>query len=194
MADETPTDPPSELSTPPSAAPDPESTPSDAVVAAGQVAPAVPALSAKAERARRDHLAKSQRAPRSAEERNSERVERRKNKAVARRRRREQEKAKRTASGAEKSTGTPPAPPKDATPQMRTGTVVSAKPDKTITVRIDVARRHRKYHKVVRSTTKLHAHDETNDAGEGDVVRVSESRPLSRNKRWKLEEVVERAK
>jgi len=193
MADETP-DTPSELSTPASAAPDPESTPSDAVVAAGQVAPAVPALSGKAERARRDHLAKSQRAPRSAEERNAERVEGRKLKAVARRRRREQEKAKRAASPGDKATGTPPAPPKDTTPQMRTGTVVSAKPDKTITVRIDVARRHRKYHKVVRSTTKLHAHDETNDAGEGDVVRVSESRPLSRNKRWKLEEVLERAK
>jgi small subunit ribosomal protein S17 len=77
---------------------------------------------------------------------------------------------------------------------MRTGTVVSAKPDKTITVRIDIARRHRKYEKIVRSTTKLHAHDENNDAGEGDIVRVSESRPLSRNKRWKLEEVLERAK
>ncbi len=194
MADETPTDPPSELSTPASAAPDLDSTASDAAVAAGQVAPAVPALSGRAERARRDHLAKSQRAPRSAEERNAERVELRRNKAVARRRRREQEKAKRTAGGAEKGAGTPAAPPKDTAPQMRTGTVVSAKPDKTITVRIDVARRHRKYHKVVRSTTKLHAHDETNDAGEGDVVRVSESRPLSRNKRWKLEEVLERAK
>jgi len=197
MADETP-DTPSELSTPASAAPDPESTPSDAAVAAGQVAPAVPALSGKAERARRDHLAKSQRAPRSAEERNAERIERRKKKAVARRRRREQEKAKRTATGGEDGaparTGTPAAPPKNTTPQMRTGTVVSAKPDKTITVRIDIARRHRRYDKVVRSTTKLHAHDETNDAGEGDVVRVSESRPLSRNKRWKLEEVLERAK
>ena len=77
---------------------------------------------------------------------------------------------------------------------MRTGKVVSAKPDKTIVVRIDVARRHRKYEKIVRSTTKLHAHDETNDAHEGDLVRVSESRPLSRTKRWKLEEVLERAK
>ena len=77
---------------------------------------------------------------------------------------------------------------------MRTGTVVSAKPDKTIIVRIDIARRHRKYEKIVRSTTKLHAHDETNDAHEGDLVRVSESRPLSRTKRWKLEEVLERAK
>jgi len=193
MADETPTDPPSELSEVPSAAPDTDASPSDAAAAAG-AQPAVPAISGREARARRDHLARSQRGPRTPEERNAERVEGRRKKAVARRRRREQEKAKRTASGAEKGTGTPPAPPKDTTPQMRTGTVVSAKPDKTITVRIDVARRHRKYHKVVRSTTRLHAHDETNDAGEGDVVRVSESRPLSRNKRWKLEEVLERAK
>ena len=81
-----------------------------------------------------------------------------------------------------------------STPQLRTGKVVSAKPDKTIVVRIDHARRHRKYEKIVRSTTKLHAHDETNDAGEGDLVRVVESRPLSRTKRWKLVEVLERAK
>ncbi|MDP2712749.1 MAG: 30S ribosomal protein S17 [Solirubrobacteraceae bacterium] len=77
---------------------------------------------------------------------------------------------------------------------MRTGTVVSAKPDKTITVRIDLARRHRRYEKIVRSSSKLHVHDETNDANEGDVVRVVESRPLSRTKRWKLVEVLERAK
>ena len=161
--------------------------------ARGAAAPAAPKLSGKEERARRDHLAKSQRGPRTTEERDAERRELRKAKAVARRRRREQEKAKRAATG-EKGTGTPPAPPKDSSPQVRTGTVVSAKPDKTIVVRIDVARRHRKYEKIVRSTTKLHAHDETNDAGEGDLVRVSESRPLSRTKRWKLEEVLERAK
>jgi small subunit ribosomal protein S17 len=154
--------------------------------------PAAPKLSGKEERARRDQLARSQRPARTAEERDAERRARRANKAVARRRRREQEKAKR-ASG-DKGTGTPPAPPKDASPQVRTGTVVSAKPDKTIVVRIDVARRHRRYEKIVRSTTKLHAHDETNDAREGDLVRVSESRPLSRTKRWKLEEVLERAK
>ena len=193
MADETP-DTPSERSTPASAAPDPQSTPSDAVVAAGNATPAVPALSGKAERARRDHLAKSGRAARSAQERDAERRELRAAKAVARRRRREQEKAKRTASGAPAGTGTPPAPPKDSSPQVRTGKVVSAKPDKTIVVQIDHARRHRKYEKIVRSTTKLHAHDETNDAHEGDLVRVSESRPLSRTKRWKLEEVLERAK
>jgi small subunit ribosomal protein S17 len=153
-------------------------------------APAAPKLSGKEERARRDHLAKSQRGPRTTAERDAERRELRKAKATARTRRRAQEKAKKT----EKGTGTPPAAPKDASPQMRTGTVVSAKPDKTIVVRIDLARRHRKYEKIVRSTSKLHAHDETNDAHEGDLVRVSESRPLSRTKRWKLEEVLERAK
>lgn len=150
-------------------------------------------LGGRQERARREQLARSQRPSRTPEQRDAERRERRRRKAVARRRRREQEKVKRGAI-TEKGTGTPPAPPKAASPQVRTGTVVSAKPDKTITVRIDIARRHRRYEKIVRSTTKLHAHDETNDASEGDVVRVSESRPLSRNKRWKLEEVLERAK
>ncbi len=154
--------------------------------------PAAPKLSGKEERARRDHLAKSQRGPRTTAERDAERRELRKAKAAARTRRRAQEKAKR-ATG-EKGTGTPPADPKASSPQVRTGTVVSAKPDKTIIVKIDHARRHRKYEKIVRSTTKLHAHDETNDANEGDLVRVSESRPLSRTKRWKLEEVLERAK
>jgi small subunit ribosomal protein S17 len=160
---------------------------------ATEAAPAATKLSGKEERARRDHLAKSQRGPRTTAERDAERRELRKAKAAARTRRRAQEKAKRAATGATKA-GTPPAPPKDSSPQVRTGTVVSAKPDKTIVVRIDIARRHRKYEKIVRSTTKLHAHDETNDAGEGDLVRVSESRPLSRTKRWKLEEVLERAK
>ncbi|MBI5310704.1 MAG: 30S ribosomal protein S17 [Actinobacteria bacterium] len=74
------------------------------------------------------------------------------------------------------------------------GTVVSSKNDKTIIVAIDVAEPHRIYKKVVRHTRKLTAHDATNDANEGDVVRVIESRPLSRTKRWRLVEVVERAK
>jgi small subunit ribosomal protein S17 len=78
--------------------------------------------------------------------------------------------------------------------KVRQGIVVSAKPDKTITVRIDTARRHPRYEKIVRSSTTLHAHDETNDAHEGDTVRIVESRPLSRLKRWRLEEVVERAR
>ena len=182
MADETPQDSERERSEAPEA-PQAEAT------------PAAPKLSGKEERARRDHLAKSQRGPRTTAERDAERRELRKAKAAARTRRRSQEKAKRAATGAsDRGTGTPPAEPKASTPQVRTGTVVSAKPDKTIIVKIDHARRHRKYEKIVRSTTKLHAHDETNDANEGDLVRVSESRPLSRTKRWKLEEVLERAK
>jgi len=77
---------------------------------------------------------------------------------------------------------------------VRQGVVVSDKADKTITVRVDIARRHRRYEKVVRTSTTLHAHDEANEAHEGDTVRVEESRPLSRTKRWKLVEVLERAK
>jgi len=129
-------------------------------------------------------------AQRTPEERHAERVATRKAKAVARKRRRDQEKAKKT----EKGSPTPAAEKAAGNPQVRRGTVVSAKPDKTITVRIDTARRHRKYEKIVRSSTTLHAHDETNDANEGDVVSIVECRPLSRLKRWKLVEVLERAK
>ena len=72
--------------------------------------------------------------------------------------------------------------------------MVSDKADKTITVRTEVARRHRRYEKIVRSTSTLHAHDEANDAHIGDTVRVEESRPLSRTKHWRLVEVLERAR
>jgi small subunit ribosomal protein S17 len=77
---------------------------------------------------------------------------------------------------------------------VRQGVVISAKPDKTISVRIDVARRHPRYEKIVRSSVTLHAHDEENSANEGDTVRIVESRPLSRTKRWRLEDVLERAR
>jgi small subunit ribosomal protein S17 len=60
-------------------------------------------------------------------------------------------------------------------------------------VRIDVARRHRRYEKIVRTSRTLHAHDERNDAHIGDTVIVRESRPLSRTKRWRLVQVLERA-
>ena len=63
-------------------------------------------------------------------------------------------------------------------PKVRQGLVVSDKADKTITVRVDTARRHRRYEKIVRSSSTLHAHDEANDANEGDLVTVIESRPL----------------
>jgi len=164
---------------------------------AAEAAPAAAAEPAttkptKADRAASAHAINSQRPSRTAEQRDADRREARAKKAVARRRRRGQEKVKRAEAGP--GTGTPPAEPKDSSPQTRIGTVVSAKPDKTIVVRIDLARRHRKYEKIVRSTSRLHVHDETNDANEGDRVRVLESRPLSRTKRWKLVEILERAK
>ncbi|HTD57782.1 MAG TPA: 30S ribosomal protein S17 [Solirubrobacteraceae bacterium] len=84
--------------------------------------------------------------------------------------------------------------PVEGARKVRQGVVVSDKAEKTITVRIDVARRHRRYEKIVRSSGTLHAHDENNEAHEGDVVRVVESRPLSRTKRWKLVDVLERAR
>jgi small subunit ribosomal protein S17 len=118
-----------------------------------------------------------------------ERAALRKSKAAARSRRRQQEKAKRTPAE-----GTPARDRVAGNPQVRTGTVVSDKADKTITVRIEVVRRHRRYGKVMRSTQTMHAHDERNDAHQGDLVRVVESRPLSRTKRWRLVEVLERAK
>ena len=119
-----------------------------------------------------------------------ERLEVRRAKAVARRRRREQERAKKTTKGE----GTPPAEHGTGSPQVRLGKVVSDKADKTITVRIDIAKRHRRYRKIVRSSSTLHAHDERNDANEGDLVRVVECRPMSRTKRWRLVEILERAK
>ena len=77
---------------------------------------------------------------------------------------------------------------------MRQGKVVSAAADKTITVEIPIVRRHPTYEKVVRRSSKLHAHDEANTAQEGDVVRVIETRPLSRRKRWRLLDVVEKSR
>ncbi|GAB5521974.1 MAG: 30S ribosomal protein S17 [Rhodothermales bacterium] len=76
----------------------------------------------------------------------------------------------------------------------RIGLVTSDKMDKTITVTIQRQVKHPIYGKIIKKTTKLMAHDETNDAGEGDTVRVMETRPLSKNKRWRLVEIVERAK
>jgi len=76
----------------------------------------------------------------------------------------------------------------------RRGVVVSSAMDKTIVVRIDSVRSHDKYRKVVRRTSKLHAHDEHNVANVGDVVRVVETRPLSATKHWRLLEVLAKAK
>ena len=74
------------------------------------------------------------------------------------------------------------------------GHVVSQKMDKTVVVAVDVSKRHRLYDKVVHMTRKFYAHDEDNTAEEGDLVQIVESRPLSKTKRWRLVEVVERAR
>jgi small subunit ribosomal protein S17 len=78
--------------------------------------------------------------------------------------------------------------------QERRGVVVSDKGDKTIVVKVDVIKSHPRYKKVVRSTVKFHAHDEANTAGVGDTVRIVETRPLSKTKRWRLAEIVEKAR
>ena len=139
-------------------------------------------------------LQKSRRQPRKAnpsdpEERKAQRAEARQRKAALRRKQRAAAKAAHTAG-----TGTPPAERESNAAKVRQGIVVSSKGDKSITVRIDIARRHRTYEKIVRSSAKLHAHDERNEAGEGDVVRVIETRPLSKTKRWRLVDVVEKAR
>ena len=156
--------------------------PAAAAPAAPQAPPTTPKERKVAARARR-----GTRRPATPEERN----ELRRQKAAARSRRRASEKAKR---GDARGEGTPPAEAGPGAPKVRLGKVVSDKADKTITVRIDVARRHRRYQKIVRSSTTLHAHDESNDANEGDLVRVVESRPMSRTKRWRLVEILERAR
>jgi small subunit ribosomal protein S17 len=126
---------------------------------------------------------------RGVDERIAERSEARKAAAAARRRNRARARTKH-----EPKQGTPPADREPGAKKVRQGTVVSSKADKTITVKIEVVRRHPVYEKVVRKSTTIHAHDEANDANAGDTVRVIESRPTSRLKRWRLVEVLERAK
>ena len=78
--------------------------------------------------------------------------------------------------------------------KVRRGYVVSDKMDKTITVELEQRSTHPLYGKVVRSTSKVKAHDEHNDAHIGDLVSIMETRPLSKTKRWRLESIIERAK
>jgi small subunit ribosomal protein S17 len=78
--------------------------------------------------------------------------------------------------------------------KTRTGVVVSDGMDKTVVVQVESRKPHRLYEKMVRRTSKLHAHDEANEAKVGDVVRLMETRPLSKTKRWRIVDIVERAK
>jgi small subunit ribosomal protein S17 len=171
----------------------------EAVPGAAEAAPRQPAeVVAPKERRRRARAAKAAqtkaRQSLTPEERHAERLAERQRKAGARRveRTRAREKARAARSGAEAQT-TPPREHGPGRQKTRQGVVISDKADKTITVRIDVARRHRRYEKIVRVSNTLHAHDEANDAHIGDTVIVRECRPMSRLKRWRLVQVVERA-
>lgn len=162
---------------------------------AAKAAPASPREQRRHARAERVAKEAGSRPSRTPEERQAERDAARKAKAArrgaARLKAREKAKAVRAAAPGEP---TPPREHGEGRQKLRQGIVVSDGADKTITVRIDVARQHRRYHKIVRSSTTLHAHDESNDAHVGDTVVVRECRPLSRLKRWRLVEVVERAR
>ncbi len=91
-------------------------------------------------------------------------------------------------------TRTPKAESQPGRRQERRGVVVSDKGDKTIVVSVDTTKLHPRYKKVVRRRHKLHAHDEQNAATVGDVVRIVETRPISKTKHWRLAEIVEKAK
>jgi small subunit ribosomal protein S17 len=138
----------------------------------------------------RSRLSVEARPQRSPEERHEERQQGRRARGVTRRRHRQARRAKK----GEPRAGTPPAERRPNPAKVRQGIVVSDGADKTITVRIDIARRHPTYEKIVRRSRTLRAHDEQNEAGQGDVVRVVETRPISRSKRWRLLEVVEKAR
>ena len=132
--------------------------------------------------------------PRSLEERTRERAEERARKARERSRWRQKRRERRRAAPQAERAPVTAEPREPGKRKSRQGVVVSSKADKTITVRIDRVARHRVYGKVVRETGTLHVHDERNEASEGDVVRVIESRPLSRTKRWRLDQVLEKAR
>jgi small subunit ribosomal protein S17 len=140
--------------------------------------------------------AKAAAGPRTLEERLAERAAHRERNAKQRRAYRAKRKEKRAAIRA----ATPVLEEQHAPehgpgrPKMRQGIVISDKADKTLVVRVDIARRHKRYHKILRSSMTLHVHDERNDAHAGDTVRVQECRPMSRSKRWRLLEVLERAR
>jgi small subunit ribosomal protein S17 len=190
MAEETTPDTPQE-----GAAPGlPDESAVEAVQGAAEAEPE-PQLPPKERRAR-GRAARAARtsasSPQTPEERQAQRDEERKRKAAARRVERQHARAKHQAGSGERQ----PTPPREHGPgrqKTRQGIVVSDRAEKTITVRIDTARRHRRYQKIVRSSSTLHAHDEQSEAHIGDTVIVRECRPLSRTKRWRLVEVVERA-
>jgi small subunit ribosomal protein S17 len=172
-------------------------TPAPAATEAAAPAADPAEVVAPKERRRRARAAKAAnvpaRGPRTTEESLDERAAERRAKAVERRTGRLRARAKARAAD-HTSVQTPPREHAPGKQKSRQGIVTSDRADKTITVRIDLARRHRRYSKIVRTSTTLHVHDERNDAHTGDTVVVRECRPLSRTKRWRLVEILERAK
>ncbi|WP_081685959.1 30S ribosomal protein S17 [Candidatus Solirubrobacter pratensis] len=140
--------------------------------------------------------AKAASGPRTLEERIAERKAHRERNARQRTAYRAKQKEKRAAARAAAPVVEEQHAPEHGPgrPKVRQGIVVSDKGDKTLVVRIDVARRHKRYQKILRSSTTLHVHDERNEANAGDTVRVQECRPMSRSKRWRLVEILERAR
>ena len=177
-------------------------TPAEETPAEEAPAPAAPGepeeVLAPKERRARKRAAKAPAAsgPKTAEERNAERLAARAHTAKLRRNYRERAKTKQAEARKSQPTPEPDAAPEHGPgrAKVRQGIVISDKADKTIVVRVDVTRRHRRYGKILRTSTRLHAHDERNDAGTGDTVRVVECRPMSRTKRWRLTDVLEKAK
>ena len=178
----------------------PEEAPAEQAPApAAEAAPEEPQeVLAPKERRARKRAAKAPAAagPKTVEERNAERLAARAHKAKLRRNYRERAKTKHAEARKEQTTPEPDQAPEHGPgrAKVRQGIVISDKADKTIVVRVDVTRRHRRYGKIMRTSSKIHAHDERNDAGTGDTVRVIECRPMSRTKRWRLTDVLEKAK
>jgi small subunit ribosomal protein S17 len=169
--------------------------PAEEAAAPAEEAASAEQLSPKERRKLARSQAGEQKPQRSLEERLAERAKERETLAKHRRARRTREREGRKATAGERTPqAAEPSPPSTGHKRVRQGIVVSDKADKTITVKIEIARRHRVYKKIVRTSSTLHAHDERNEAHIGDTVRVVESRPLSRTKRWRLVEILERAR
>jgi small subunit ribosomal protein S17 len=172
-----------------------EEAPAAEVEAPAAEEPAEPEeqLAPKERRKRARSTAAEAKPQRTLEERIAERAAERSRLAGHRRTRRQREREEHAKTAGERA-GTPVAEREPGRKRIRQGIVVSDKADKTITVKIEIARPHRVYKKIVRTSATLHAHDERNEAHTGDTVRIVESRPLSRTKRWRLVEILERAR
>ncbi len=183
--------------------PTPEPEPVAEPVAEGEEAPVAEAEEAPAEEAPADEAsaeeASAEEGP--AEEAPAEEqvaavqpTAKKKRKRVPRSERRKRPKTREQATERKPITRVPKPEHDRGRRQERRGVVVSAAMDKTIVVRVDTVKAHPKYKKVVRRSHKFHAHDEENQAKAGDVVRIVETRPLSKTKNWRLAEVVEVAR